>query len=87
MRLLIAFSFLVFSSGAFAFDGAATADQYNDARMGCRQGEMPDGTQLSAADADKQCELLDKLGKDLKAHGWCWDKSEVGWQPCKQSNS
>lgn len=86
MRLLIVFSFLVFSSGAFAFDGAATAKQYDEARAGCRQGEL-NGQAISEDDAAKQCDLLDKLGEELKAHDWCWDKSEVQWYPCKQTAS
>ena len=86
MRWLIAFSFLVFSSGAFAFDGAATAKQYDEARAGCRQSEM-NGQPIGETETAKQCDLLNKLGEELKAHDWCWNNSEVQWYPCKQTAS
>lgn len=49
-------------------------------------GQTKDGVELAELDWKEACAQRDKMTKDLKAHGWCWDKSEVVWHPCK-SNS
>lgn len=82
MRLLLA-ALAVFSlSNAFAFDGSDLIKQYDHARPGCRQNEL-DGQPIGASKSAKQCKILAKLGKELKANGYCWYKPEQEWRPCK----
>jgi hypothetical protein len=87
MRILVAllFSALAFPAvGAFdgAFDGAAVSEIYYEIRLACRQGETVKGEALTPKESDKQCRILDALGEQLKAHGYCWNKSEQEWAVC-----
>lgn len=82
MRLLLA-ALAVFSlSNAFAFDGVSAIRQYDHARPGCRQNEL-DGKPISTKESARQCDILAKLGEDLKQNGYCWNKSEQEWAVCK----
>ena len=82
MRLLLA-ALAVFSlSNALAFDGPSVAKQYDHARPGCRQNELG-GQPISAKESAMQCDILAKLGKELKDNGYCWYKPEQEWRPCK----
>lgn len=84
MRILLAVFFgLTVSTGALAFDGPKAADAYNDVRGECRIGETIDGRRLNSEQQAQQCVILDALGFQLKANGWCWDKGEVVWRRCK----
>lgn len=82
MRLLLAALTVFTLSNAFAFDGVSVVKQYNHVRPGCRQNEL-DGKPISATESAKQCDILAKLGKELKANGYCWYKPEQEWRPCK----
>lgn len=82
MRFLLA-ALAVFSlSSAYAFDGSSAIKQYDHARPGCRQDEL-DGKPISQTESARQCDILAKLGKELKANGYCWYKPEQEWRPCK----
>ena len=82
MRFLLAALVATSLHGAFAFDGAATVKQYDHARPGCRQNEL-DGQPISQAESAKQCDILAKLGKELKDNGYCWSATEQEWAVCK----
>jgi hypothetical protein len=82
MRFLITTLAVLSLSNAFAFDGAAVVKQYDHARPGCRQNEL-DGKPIGAAESARQCKILAKLGKELKANGYCWYKPQQEWRPCK----
>jgi hypothetical protein len=82
MRFLLAALVVTSLHGAFAFDGTTVAKQYDHARPGCRQNEL-DGKPISAKESAKQCDILAKLGKELKDNGYCWYKPEQEWRPCK----
>lgn len=73
-------------SAAHAFSGAVAAEQWYVTHELCKMGQTKDGVELAELDWKEACAQRDKMTKDLKAHGWCWDKSEVVWHPCK-SNS
>lgn len=82
MRFLLAALMALTLSNAFAFDGVATVAQYDHARPGCRQNEL-DGKPINKAESARQCDILAKLGEELKANGYCWYKPEQEWHPCK----
>jgi hypothetical protein len=42
-----------------------------------------DGQPISAKESAVQCDILAKLGKELKANGYCWYEPEQEWRPCK----
>ncbi|MEP6566181.1 MAG: hypothetical protein ABJB10_13670 [Mesorhizobium sp.] len=84
MRCLIAISLvLTLSTPAWCFDGKKVSEVYDDVRAACRQAEM-DGKEISAKDSDRYCIILDALGSQLKANGYCWNASEVEWERCKK---
>lgn len=85
-RILVLSAMCLASTAAHAFSGVVAAEQWYVAHELCRMGQTKDGVDLAEADWKEACAQRDKMTKDLKSHGWCWDKSEVVWQPCKQSN-
>ena len=85
LLLAICFTGSLLVPSAYAFDGERAAQQYYDARQGCRIGEDANGP-LSEIEIQNQCSALDKLGKELTDHGWCWDKSELEWAVCPKSS-
>ncbi len=64
------------------FDGQKVAAVYDDVRPACRQAEL-DGIGISPSENDRYCVILEALGDQLIANGWCWHKVEVEWHPCK----
>lgn len=87
MRLILAIALMCAATASHAFSGAVTAEQWYVAHELCRMGQTKDGVELAEPDWKEACSIRDKMTKELKAHNWCWDKSEVQWYPCKQSNS
>lgn len=67
------------------YDGATVAAIYYEVRSDCRMRETVDGRQLTDEEAYKQCLILDALGEQLKAHGYCWDQGEQEWTFCGAS--
>lgn len=84
MRWIVALSFLLFSSNAYAFSGPVAAAEWYAVHELCRMGQTPDGQALSGKDADAACAERGKLEKDLKKHGYCWNNDEQEWMPCKK---
>ena len=89
MRTLtkIALVFLLVASHARAafdgtFDGPTVAKIYYDVRWNCHLGATADGKIFSAGERDRQCRILDAVGKQLEAHGYCWDNSKQEWIVC-----
>ena len=64
------------------FDGTMVAKIYYDVRWNCHLGATADGKVLSASERDRQCRILDALGEQLKAHGYCWNNSKQEWIVC-----
>jgi hypothetical protein len=83
MRLLLAALVAFPLSNAFAFDGSKVAKEFDISFDACRMGQDKNDNDLSDTQRDSQCARRDKLAKQLKAHGYCWDKSEVEWALCK----
>ena len=83
----IALAFLLAASHAHAafdgkFDGPKVAKIYYDVRWNCHLGATADGKILSQSERDRQCQILDALGEQLEAHGYCWNNSEQEWVLC-----
>jgi hypothetical protein len=83
MRALLILIFATIPFNAFAFDGKKASEEFDRAWGNCRMGQDESGKTLSSAEWDRQCAIRDRLQISLKAHKWCWDKSEVQWYPCK----
>ncbi|RWX70511.1 hypothetical protein EN780_03035 [Mesorhizobium sp. M4B.F.Ca.ET.089.01.1.1] len=73
---------VLWAQAAFAFDAAKVTQDYYRVRPACRIGEM-NGQELTQKQANEQCKVLAKLGKALKANGYCWYKPEQEWRQCK----
>jgi hypothetical protein len=82
MRRIIALSFLLVSSNAYAFSGPVTAAEWYAVHELCRLGQMADGAELSKNDNDAACAERDKLQKELAANGYCWNNDEQEWAAC-----
>lgn len=87
MKKFVFAAVLALSPPALAFDGQAASEKYYEVRGDCRMAETKDGQRLTDAEQDERCALLEKLGKELRDNGYCWDKSEVAWEVCEPQGS
>lgn len=84
MRSLLCSLFLLALTGvpASPFDGEAVSTAYYSARAACRVSEWHE-KQLTQQESAEFCLILDALGAQLKANGYCWDNAELIWATCK----
>jgi hypothetical protein len=83
MRSLLILVVVLFPFDAWAFDGQKAAQEFDVAFGLCRMGQTADGKALTTPEWDRVCKTRDTLTAELKAHNWCWNKSEQEWAVCK----
>jgi hypothetical protein len=83
MRALLVLAVAIVPLHAWAFDGPKAAQEFDVAVGNCQTGQDESGKEFTKAEWDKVCAKRDRLAGELKAHKWCWDRSEVEWYPCK----
>jgi hypothetical protein len=73
----------VLPAGANAFDPAAAASEWAEARGNCRMGETREGRILSGDELDAVCAHADALAVSFLRNGYCFDRSEQEWVLCE----